>query len=389
MAAPLRILLLYDCLYPETIGGVEHRNAQLASALASRGHEVTLTGFSNRAPSRVAGVTTLPLGARRAGRRGAAQALRYAGRAARLDLQPWDVVETANIPLAHVLPLWQRCRLAGKPLVVTWHECWGPYWRRHLQSPLWPLFAALEALGTRAGTAVAVSRHTAERVSARRRGPVEVLPNGVPLAEVRAAAAAAVPGPPLISAGRLLREKGLRLLLEAVARVQVSHPGPLLSILGEGPERDALLERARQPDLVDRVRFVGRLETSAEVWRELGGARVAVSASEREGFGLFPLEAMAAGLPVVACHAPDSAVSELVRDGIDGLFTDPDPHALASGLQRLLEGEPLRRRLAASAARRAAEYDWDVLGARAEQLFYRVCRAAGSGTAKISAKESW
>ena len=81
----MRILLLYDCLYPETIGGVEHRNAQLSRALAARGHQVTLAGFSDRPPHTTAGVATLSLGRKRSGRRGAAQALRYAPRAARLD----------------------------------------------------------------------------------------------------------------------------------------------------------------------------------------------------------------------------------------------------------------------------------------------------------------
>ena len=70
------------------------------------------------------------------------------------SLDRFDVVETANIPFAHVLPLAWRCALADKPLVITWHEVWGRHWREFLRSALWPAFAAVELLAAQAGAPV-------------------------------------------------------------------------------------------------------------------------------------------------------------------------------------------------------------------------------------------
>jgi len=127
------------------------------------------------------------------------------------------------------------------------------------------------------------------------------------------------------------------------------------------------------------VRFTGKLP-SHELWRAMGGARVAVQPSSQDSFGMFPLEAMAAGLPVVYCRAPGSAVSELVRDGVEGCAVEPDVEALAAALARLLDDEAARARLAAAARARAAEYDWDVLAARVEAFYAEVLGwARGAG----------
>src|SRR5262249_56915061 len=97
-----------------------------------------------------------------------------------------------------------------------------------------------------------------------------------------------------------------------------------------------LEELTRRLGVAARVRFRGHVPTSEEVWRELGAARIAVQPSDREGFGPFPLEAMAAGLPVVYCRSAESAVGELVRDGVEGIASDPSAAALAAALRTLL-----------------------------------------------------
>jgi glycosyltransferase involved in cell wall biosynthesis len=141
-----------------------------------------------------------------------------------------------------------------------------------------------------------------------------------------------------------------------------------LTVFGEGPDRIRLEMLARELGVAERVRFRGHVETSDEVWRELGGARIAVQPSAREGFGLFPLEAMAAGLPVVYCESPESAVAELVRDGREGICSPADPAALAEVLRRLLADDAERGRLRDAALARAAEFDWDEIARRMEEI---------------------
>lgn len=410
----MRILLLYEAVYPDNIGGVETRNWELGRALGRRGHEVTLAGFCAPLPGEPPNVRVLPMGPsprlyNAGGRRSTRAALRFAAAVARLDLSPYDVVETANMPYVHLLPLALRCRLAGKPLLVSWYEYWAGYWRGYVGAAKAPVYRAIEWLTAQLGSAAtASSRLTLERLAPRRhrRGAVELVPCGIEVERVKAAAAEGAaaddtgaatggvangagsaarrePGPPLVFAGRLLQHKRLDLLLAALPRVAaaIGSETPLLTIFGEGPDRPRLEALARELGVADHVRFRGHVATSEEVWRELGRARVAVQPSAREGFGLFPLEAMAAGLPVVHCESSESAVAELVRDEVEGVAAPADAAGLAAALTALLTDEPRRNRLAAAARSRAAEYDYDAIA----EHFERVCsslltarRSAGS-----------
>ena len=377
----MRIALVYDCVYPESLGGVEHRNYQLARALGARGHHVALVGWASAAGSPAPGVEVLPLPGRGAthdssGRRRLGHSLRLARAMLALPLRDFDVVETANIPYAHLVPLAVRCALARRPLVVTWYEMWGRYWREYVGAP-WPLFAAAEWLAAQlARTAVAVSPLTERRLRGiRLRGRTLASTIGVPVAAVRAAAGPAAPGPPLVYAGRLIAEKRVDLLLRAVAHLPRGR-GPLLAVVGDGPEREPLGRLAAELGITEDVVFRGFLPAPEDVWRQLGAARIAVQPSRREGFGMFPLEAMAAGLPVVYCQSSESAVPGLVRHGVEGLEVEPRPEALAAALERLLTDAGECRRLAEAAARRGAEHDWgEVARAEEERFAAAVARA--------------
>jgi glycosyltransferase involved in cell wall biosynthesis len=389
----VKLLIVYETVYPDFIGGVELRNYELAAALCRRGHEVTLAGFCSGLTSTVENLHILSLGElgalyNRAGRRSTRQALRFAAVVRRLDLAPYDAVETPSVPYVHLLPLAWKCAAAGKPLLVTWYEHWGAYWRGYVGRLRAPAYRAVEWLSSQLGTAVtATSDLTRGRLAAARRrrrgaaatggtGEVELVPCGITVSRVRAAAGDRPgDGPPLIYAGRLLEHKRLDLLLRAVQVLALGETGegaagPLLTVFGEGPDRPRLEALAGELGIAGRVVFCGHVKSSEEVWRELGRARLAVQPSAREGFGLFPLEAMAAGLPVVYCGSPESAVGELVRDGVEGTAVAAEPRALAAALAALLApaGDAERRRLGRNAAARAAHYDWDEIAGSIEAI---------------------
>jgi len=155
---------------------------------------------------------------------------------------------------------------------------------------------------------------------------------------------------PLLFVGRLVYYKGVEVLLDAVARL----PGAELDIVGDGPLRAALSRRAARPDLAGRVRLRGALDDAA-LRPLMGGAAALVlpSLMRAETFGLVQLEAMAAGLPVVATRLP-TGVAEVTVHGETGWLVAPgDPAALASALAELLadpaeaarRGEAGRRRV--------------------------------------------
>lgn len=164
--------------------------------------------------------------------------------------------------------------------------------------------------------------------------------------------AARPPGHTVLSVARQYRRKNTVALLRALPRVARAVPGVRLRVVGGGPELPRLRREARRLGVDGRVVFTGAVVSDEEVWREYGRADCFCLPSRQESFGLVFLEAMAAGLPVVA---PDrAAVPEVVgRDGTALLVDPDDPDAVADALVRALTDEPLRRRLAARARRRA------------------------------------
>ena len=150
----------------------------------------------------------------------------------------------------------------------------------------------------------------------------------------------------ILAVGRLVPVKGFDLLIEAFARIHARLPGWNLVIVGEGPERVALEALVRRAGLEGRIRLPGRAGNVAEWY---AAADVFALSSRREGFPMTLVEAMGAGLPCVAANCK-TGPSSLIRDGESGLLVAPDdPDALAAGLLRLADDEPLRKRLGSAA----------------------------------------
>ncbi len=377
----MRALLLYETLYPSSIGGAERRNLELARALAARGHDVTLAGFG-------AGPTTPPPGVRIVslgpvvrmygshGRRSPWSSVRFAWRTfRRLDVRSYDLVEATSMFYMYLFPLRLLCRHHGVPLQVVWHEVWIEYWRGYVHPALAPLCQLIERRAALVGDGVAASSALAGRrlASLRGRRDVELLPCGIDVGSVAAAIETAPPVcAPLVFAGRLIEHKRVDLLIQAVASLAMRRPASnrevLLDVFGDGPERARLRASAAAHGLADLVRFHDFLPDSEQLWHAWSGARLAVQPSAREGFGLFPLEALCCGLPVVYCASSESAVGELVRDGREGLEAPSDPVALADALSALLGDEPRRLEMAARARRRAMDFDWSTIATRFEAL---------------------
>jgi glycosyltransferase involved in cell wall biosynthesis len=132
------------------------------------------------------------------------------------------------------------------------------------------------------------------------------------------------PWPSLVAIGRLSREKGFDLLLEALPRIRLCFPAAGVAIAGTGPERLALEAQARRLGLSEAVRFTGALPEPATLFR---AASVFVLSSRRDAMPNALLEAAAAGLPLVATPASAGLV-ELLR-GQPGVWLAADTSAAA------------------------------------------------------------
>ncbi len=329
-------------------GGAERVATLLSARWIEAGHRVTLVTLGGRDDAEHADqhqlspeVVRVALGLLRPSPNvlvGAARALRRVAvlRSALLRLRPDRVLAFGD--RTGVLAL-LATRGTGLPTFVS--ERTDP---RHAPNKL-PWKATRRLLY---GTATAVVVQT-ESVGAwaRQRWPrVRVIPN-----DVTAPAASASPGERagplrLVAVGRLDRVKGFDLLVDAFAVLAPAHPEWSLTIFGEGPERAALEARATASRLDGRVLLPGRVPDATP---HLLSAHLFALTSRREGFPNALLEAMACGLPVVACDCP-SGPAEIVASGHDGLLVPPGEVAgLASALGSLMGNPAERARLGANA----------------------------------------
>ena len=151
----------------------------------------------------------------------------------------------------------------------------------------------------------------------------------------------------IVAVGRLNRQKGFDVLIEAFARIAPLHPTWSLDIVGEGPERASLELLIQDFRLTGRVTLRGVV---SDVNAHLVDAGLFVMPSRFEGFPNSLLEAMACGCPVISTDCP-SGPAEMIRADHDGLLVPAENvTALADSMNRLLSSEADRRRLGANAS---------------------------------------
>ncbi len=170
----------------------------------------------------------------------------------------------------------------------------------------------------------------------------------------------------IIVVANLRPEKGHDVLIDAAPEVLRRHPDVAFEFVGGGAARDALATRARDRGVLDRITFTGHCQNVGE---KLAVADVFVLPSRSEAFPNAVLEAMAAGLPVVASGV--GGIRELIVHEQTGLLLPPDrPDALARQICRVLEDEALANRLGMSARADAhARYSFERMVAQFERLY--------------------
>jgi glycosyltransferase involved in cell wall biosynthesis len=249
-------------------------------------------------------------------------------------------------------------------------------------------------LGHRTDRVVALSERQRDELLANRIAPAEriaVVPLGLQLdrfadRDRTAARDRLAIGPEelvVLAVGRLVPIKRVDRLLRAFAAIAADVPTARLYLVGDGPERDALLAEASALGITDRLRHVG-WTSDTPIW--YAACDVVALTSESEGTPLALIEAAAAGRSVVATDV--GGVADVVIDGQTG-FVVPrnDEHALAMRLRELLLDADLRGRMGAAAGPRSVAFAADRLVDDLDAL-YRAVLGRGPAPAMAPAGEN-
>ncbi len=350
----MRICLVYDCLYPHTVGGAERWYRNLAERLVEDGHEVTyltLRQWPRGTHPGVTGVNVRAVGPRMAlyagGRRRVLPPLVF-GAGVLWHLlrhgRRYDVVHTASFPYFSLLGA-AVARLVHRSLhlVVDWHEVWSAgYWREYLGRG-GALGHAIQRLCARVPQqAFCFSRLHAARLRGEGLHGEPIVLEGEydgPLERPVPAPAEAV----LVFAGRHIPEKRVPALVDAMPALLSRAPELRLDVFGDGPERQDVERRVAELGLEGAVRVHGFV-ASGVVEEALRRALCMVLPSSREGYGLVVVEAAAAGTPSVVVAGPDNAAVELVDEGENGFVArSADPNDLADAIVRVRDAGPALR----------------------------------------------
>jgi glycosyltransferase involved in cell wall biosynthesis len=346
----MRICVVYDCLFPYTVGGGERWYRNLAERMAQEGHEVTyLTlrqwdrGELVELDGRVRVVVVGPRMAlyTRSGRRRILPPLVF-GLGVFLHLlrrgRSYDVVHTCAFPYFSLLSAGLLRPLRGYELVVDWFEVWSrSYWLGYLGRTRGRVGALVQHLCALVPQrAFCFSALHAERLREEGlRGPVTVL---------RGLYAGTTEPPTLheadqvvLFAARLIPEKQATLGVAAIALAAAQIDGLGGVFLGDGPERQALDDAITDQGLGEVISAPGFADAQ-RVDAEMRRALCMLLPSSREGYGMVVVEAAARGTPSIVVAGEDNAATELIEEGVNGTIAPrADPEAICEAIVRVHE----------------------------------------------------
>jgi len=372
----MKIAFVYDAVYPWIKGGAEKRIYEIGKRLADKGHEVHWYGIgwwfegNNSRTIDYNGIilhgVCEPMQLYVDGRRSIKEAIYFAYKLfPKLIKEKFDVIDCQEFPYFPCFTAKVHSLFRRTPLVITWHEIWGDYWYEYLGrkgvfgkiiEKLITKLAQMNIVGPKYNMEKLISMGVSkDRITAH-------LIGGICFEDIQKI-------PPkdenidVIFVGRLIRAKGVDMLLRAIACLRENHWEGSVAIVGDGPERKNLESLSKELGIQDIVKFFGRIESDEEVISLMKSAKVFVYPTAPEGgWAINIIEANACGLPAISVQAGNLGTNEAVIHGYNGLLI-PEQSAklLGEKIKLILEDESLRKTLSKNAIKFAKQQDWDVI----------------------------
>lgn len=358
----MKITLVVNLFPPKWLAGTEIATYNLAGHLARRGHEVHVITSHD---------ADLPELSEENGfyiHRIALLKIRFIGIVtfwAKIFLKirkiKPDIVHSQSLSIS--IPAWAAKKFLKIPYVV-----WGQGSDIYLPE----LFTRMTSkpILQDADALLALTEDMKKKMREIHNREIFVVPNGVDLERFKISSGGKKKGnaKTIVFVGRLYPIKGVQYLIEAMAVVHREMPDVKLVLVGDGVERSRLVELSKRLNLNDCIKFEGQVP-QAKIPQIMHQADVFALSSLSESFGIVNIEAMAAGLPIVATNV--GGIPYIVEEGVNGyLVKAKNPDAIAARILILLQNDEIHEKMSANNREKAELYTWDKVAGTVERIYF-------------------
>lgn len=369
----LKIVFVSDSIYPYMKGGKEKRLHEITKHLADMGHEVhiyTMHWWNDPAKTITEHGVHLHAISKyhqmyNGDHRTIKEGIFFGFACLRLFKVSFDVLDVDHMPFFPIFSSWIVCVLRRKKMHATWHEVlsyreWIAY-----MGIIGIIAAVIERISVQLPYKItAASIHTQSmltRVHGRRRR-IETVESGIDTFLINEVAPK-TEDCDVLFVGRLVKDKNVDKLIEAIANIKKTRPKVKCVIIGQGPERQRLDNKIRRMKLRKHITILDPLPNAADVYGYMKAAKVFCSPSVREGFGIVTLEALGCGVPVVTIDSAQNAARHLVEEGKNGSIVPLDAEDIAAAVLYWMSAKT------GSIATNVADRDWRALAQRQAEVY--------------------
>ncbi len=370
----MKIAIVSDAIYPYNKGGKEKKIYEITTHLAKRGHEVHIytmkwwaANVNNKKESGVYLHAISPLFHLYAGkRRSFTEAIFFSLYCWTLLKEDFDVIDVDHMPNLVIFPLRIICFLKRKKLFVSWNEVWGKtHWKKYIGKLGLPAYYIEKVSIALPDKIISISELTTAKLKHefQRVDEVHTVPMGINYEEITMIKPSGETSD-VIFAGRLLENKNVDILVKAIVSVKNRYPLIKCTIIGEGPERENLIQLIEKYHLEKNITIIDFLPDQHQLYGYLKSSKIFAFPSTREGFGIVVLEANACGLPAIVIDHEDNASKNLIKWN-NGLVIPLHEKNLAAAILKLLQAKINRKEISDT----VKNYDWKIIANKTLEVY--------------------
>jgi glycosyltransferase involved in cell wall biosynthesis len=370
----VNITFVSDSIYPYNKGGKEKRLYELSTRLAAMGHDVhiyTMHWWNTSSKTVIEdGVQLHAISKLHPMYKGDIRSIKegvlFGLACFRLFRVKFEILDVDHMPFFPIYSAWIVCTLRRKKLYATWHEAltrkdWTDY-----MGPLGNVAALIERISIRLPYSItAASLHTQNLLSSefKRTKRVSIVTSGIDTALINSLK-------PLnkkcdvLYAGRLVKDKNIDKLVDAVAILAKVNPSIRCTIIGHGIEKENIKKQVAKLGLQTQISLLDPLPNASDVYRHMKTTKVFCLPSVREGFGIVALEALGCGAPVVTTNSPANASKDLITASGNGDVVTLTAKSFADAIN-----DWITRMRPTGIAKQVASYDWNKLTLKQAEVY--------------------